>query len=357
VTNQPYEVTVHLSTGGGIFADAEVAYRGVQVGTVSAVDLGTSEVTLTLEIEHDRKIPANAIAHVYDLSAVGEQYVDLVPAAPSSVYLHDGSVIPVQHTTTPLQTATVLYDLQQFVSSIDPQDLRILAREGAKAFAGTGPQLKALLADTTTIVAQLTQTQDDVGRLLANSATLLDTAAAHAGDFDRFATSLAKLSRTLADSTPTIDTFLRQAAPTTALIDRLIVQNGPAIGVLLGNLATISGIQVARIPGLQALLVAVPEFGSLTARTVSGDALRGVLNFNADQPICPSGVPLGNPLAAERSPLRAARCDTIVLNRGAANAPRPGPSTAAVRLGMTGGQQELMGGRSWQAMLLAVTGS
>ena len=377
LTNRPFAVTVQLRTGGGIFADAEVAYRGVQVGTVSAVDLGTSQVTLTLAIDHGRKIPANAIAHIYDLSAVGEQYVDLEPAGPSDAYLRDGSVIPVQHTTTPLQTATVLYDLQRFVSSIDPHDVQVLATEGARAFAGTGPQLKSLLADTTTIIAELTNTQASAGRLLKNSAVLLDTAAAHAGDFDRFAASLAALSRTLASSTPTIDTFLRQAAPTTALLDDLVVRDGPAIGVLLGNLATISDIQVARVPGLKALLVAVPEFGSLTAQTVDGGALRGVLDFNATQGVCPSGVPLGNPLAASRSALRAARCSVIDLPRGAANAPRPDAHTTATavgaydaqtglvtaggatpaRLGVTGGQQELMGGRSWQAMLLAVTGS
>jgi phospholipid/cholesterol/gamma-HCH transport system substrate-binding protein len=377
VTNRPFHVTVHLRTGGGIFADAEVAYRGVQVGTVSAVDLGTSEVTLTLEIENGRSIPANAIAHVYDLSAVGEQYVDLVPTKASTQYLHDGSIIPVEHTSTPLQTATVLYDLQRFVSSIDPHDVQILANEGAQAFAGTGPQLKSLLADTATIIAALTSTQDSTGRLLRNSATLLDTAAAHVGDFDRFAASLAALSRTLAASTPTLDKFLEQAGPTAALFDKLIVDNGSAIGVLLGNLATISGIQVARLPGLKALLVAVPEFGSLTARTVDGGALRGVLNFNADQAVCPSGVPLTNPLAAHRSALRAADCTVLDLPRGAANAPRPGANStrAAVgaydaqsglvtagdatpaRLGVTGGQQELMGDRSWQAMLLAVTGS
>jgi phospholipid/cholesterol/gamma-HCH transport system substrate-binding protein len=271
----------------------------------------------------------------------------------------------------------VLYDLQRFVSSIDRHDVQILATEGAKAFAGTGPQLKSLLADTATIIAALTSTQDNTGRLLHNSAALLDTAAAHAGDFDQFAASLAALSRTLASSTPELDRFLQQAAPTTALFDKLIVDNGAAIGVLLGNLATVSGIQVARIPGLQALLVAVPEFGSLTARTVDGGALRGVLNFNADQAVCPSGVPLRNPLASGRSALRAADCTAIALPRGAANAPRPGATTARAavgaydaqsglvatgdsaptRLGVTGGQQELMGDRSWQAMLLAVTGS
>ncbi len=378
ITGRPYHVTVRLSTGGGIFPGAEVAYRGVEVGRVSEVDLGASEVTVTLAIEPDRRIPANSIAHVYDLSAVGEQYVDLVPAATSEVFLHDGSVIASAQTTTPLPVATVLYDLERFISSIDPRDLRILGAEGAKAFAAAGPQLTSLLADTRAIVAQLSQTQGSTGRLLRNAANLLGDAAAHTGEFDRFAASLAALSRTLAGSTPALNTFLQQAAPTTVLLDHLIVENAPAIGVLLGNLATFSGIQAVRVPGLKALLVAVPEFGRLAPQIVSGGSLRGVLNFNADQAVCPTGVALSNPLSGTRSARRTVRCTAVDLTRGAANAPRPNTTTASqtqvgsydvrsglvrtgdgtpARLGTAGGQQELLGVNSWQAMLLAVTGN
>lgn len=388
IGNGPFTVTVELHRAGGIFEGAEVAYRGVKVGKVTAVDLHTDGVSITLAVDDGTKIPGNAIAHIYDLSAVGEQYVDLTPTRPTTSYLHDGSVIPAGRTTTPLETATVLYDLERFVDSIDPRDLQVIGREGAIAFQGTGPKLKSILSDTTDIVDQLSSSQDAMLRLLDNAATLLHGAAAHAGAFDRFTASLEAVTGTLARSTPTIDTLLHDAEPTTRLINSLIAENGSAATVLIGNLATLSDIQTARVPGLRSLLVAVPEFGRIAPTIVHDGTLLGNANINQSQPLCNTGVPLTNPVSGEKSRIYAARCGPGLV-RGAANAPVPATgagtnslgasaqrtpsgtqvgsydassgrtSTAGgdiVRLGTNGGQQRLLGGNSWQSLILAVTG-
>lgn len=387
VTDRPFPVTVHLTNGGGIFTGAEVAFRGVQVGRVSSVHLAAEGVTITLSLDHGTKIPTNAIAHVYDLSAVGEQYVDLVPTGPASAYLRRDSVIPATQTTTPLQTATVLYDLERFIDSINAGDLQVLGQEGAAAFADAGPQLRAILADSATIVDQLSRSQQATSALLHNGSVLLKGAADHATDFDVFAGALQQLSATLASSTPTLTQLIQQAAPTTTLIDGIVRSNGSAIGVLLGNLATLTGIQAARVPGLQALLVAVPRFGQLAPTIVHDGVVQGVINFNANEPLCQTGVPMTSPLSGIQTPLRGVGCASPYLARGAANAPRPGaapdsdgaqslgasrdvevagydPSTGLVttgdgsplQLGTAGGQQEYLGSNSWQALLLAVAG-
>jgi len=386
ITNKPFKVTVQLKTAGGLFDGSEVNYRGVHVGRVTGVDLKTSQVIATLAIDHGTKVPDNAIAHVYDLSAVGEQYIDLVPTGPSSTYLRSGSVIPAARTTTPLQTATVLYDLQQFVNSIDPQDVQIIGREGALAFGGNGQQLKSLLENATSIVRQLSSVQGPTIDLIHNAAILLHTAAAHGSDFDVFAKSLQSLSGTLASSTPTLEKFFEQAEPTTRLFNTLIADNASAVSVLLGNLASLSEIQVVRLPGLKTVLVAVPAFGALLPKAVHGDSLFGAGNVNLDQALCPTGVKLTNPLSGQRSQVQHVQCSAINLIRGAANAPQPGGSAAAsalsstdgqvqvgsydtasgltstsdgttIRLGMDGGQEQILGANSWQAMLLALTGS
>jgi phospholipid/cholesterol/gamma-HCH transport system substrate-binding protein len=381
ITNRPFPVTVELNNAGGIFTGAEVAYRGVKVGKVSSLQLHTDGVTITLALDHGSKVPDNAIAHVYDLSAVGEQYVDLVPPArPSRTYLHSGSLIPPSRTTTPLETATVLYDLERFVDSIDPADVQVIAREGALAFAGTGPQLKAILTDSTQLVDQLSASEDSFVHLLHNSAILLHGALAHANAFDRFSSSLRALTGTLAAKTPTIDAFLRDSLPTTRIVNSLIADNGSAVTTLLANLATLSQIQVVRVPGLRSLLVAVPEFGKLAPTVVHDGVLLGAANLNQDERLCNTGVPLTSPLSGLQTPVYAVHCGADLV-RGAANAPRPGgsavttasgtqigsydPQTGLVstsdgtmyRLGVDGGQAELFGNNSWKTLLLAGTGS
>ncbi|MBN9618572.1 MAG: hypothetical protein J0H43_02390, partial [Actinobacteria bacterium] len=158
-----------------------------------------------------------------------------------------------------------------------------------------------------------------------------------------------------------------------------------AISVLLGNLATLSTIQVVRLPGLRSLLVAVPEFGQLAPSIVKNGALSVAASLNIGQPVCPSGVPLTSPISGTRSPIYASNCTTGQLARGAVNAPRPGssgstestrrltdgtevgvydPSTGVVstsagqllRLGSTGGQAEILGANSWETLLMPPAG-
>jgi phospholipid/cholesterol/gamma-HCH transport system substrate-binding protein len=281
-----------------------VAYRGVQVGKVTSIDLHTDGVTATLSINSGTKVPDNVAAHVYDLSAVGEQYVDLdPPKSPSPAYLHGGSVIPESRTTTPLETATVLYDLEQFLDSINPADVQIIGREGALAFQGTGSQLKTILTDATRIVNQLSTSEDALIDLLHNGTVLLGGAADHSSEFDQFTASLKSLTATLAAKTPTVTTFLQQAGPTTQLVNSLIADNGSAVTQLLGNLASLGQIQSARIPGLRSLLVAVPEFGRLAPSVVHDGTLLGAASINQDEPLCSTGLPLSNPLSGKRSTL------------------------------------------------------
>ena len=378
----PYRVTLQLDSGGGIFSGAEVALRGVQVGRVGSVNVHTDGVTVTLNIDHGRKIRANSVAHIYDLSAVGEQYVDFEPGPDSGGYLHNGSVIPKQQTTTPLSVPTVLYDLEQFVGSLDPKDISTLTTELAKAFQDSGPQLRSILVNGAQLVDQLSASQQQQLHLLANAHALLQSAAAHRQDIGSFSTSLRALADTLSTRTPSLDALLAQSASTTQLVDDIVTSNASAATVLLGNLATLSGIQVARVPALRALLVAVPRFGELVPQIVRNGALQIVVYVNGKQTVCQYGAPLTSPLSGQRTPLQNAACANIKpdeLLRGAANAPRPsarlapngtqvaqydpstGLATAAdgsqVQLGWDGGQQALLGDNSWQALLMAGAGS
>src|SRR5690625_4569040 len=83
-----YIVQVELADSGGIFANAEVAYRGVTVGRVHSLDLTDTGVTANVDIENDApQIPADSDAVVANRSAIGEQYIDLRPQSTGEPYL------------------------------------------------------------------------------------------------------------------------------------------------------------------------------------------------------------------------------------------------------------------------------
>src|SRR4051812_47678927 len=72
-------VKLELPDTGGLYRFSNVTYRGVQIGKVTAVAPTATGAEATLSIDTSPQIPANVRASVHSISAVGEQYVDLVP--------------------------------------------------------------------------------------------------------------------------------------------------------------------------------------------------------------------------------------------------------------------------------------
>ena len=97
-----YTVQMELASAGGIFPQADVTYRGVSVGRVGVVRLTPTGVEADLNISNAAPaIPADLKASVSNLSAVGEQYVDLWPPNDAGPYLQDGSTITVSPDSMP----------------------------------------------------------------------------------------------------------------------------------------------------------------------------------------------------------------------------------------------------------------
>lgn len=64
VFSQPFDVRVTLPAAGGLYQDAYVTYRGVEVGKVSSLHLQQNDVVAVLAINHGAKVPTNVTASV-----------------------------------------------------------------------------------------------------------------------------------------------------------------------------------------------------------------------------------------------------------------------------------------------------
>ena len=93
-----YHVNANFVAGGGLYQNANVTYRGVTVGRVESVGLTNDGVVARMRLNSGTPVPENVIATVKSVSAIGEQYVDLVPPdAPSHSTLRDGFSIDQAH--------------------------------------------------------------------------------------------------------------------------------------------------------------------------------------------------------------------------------------------------------------------
>ena len=110
----PMRVVADFASSGGVYTDQEVTYRGVLVGRVGELVLNDDGVDIELVIDPEWRgdIPHDVLAKVQSKSAVGEQFVNLVPAAADDEMLADGDVIPRSSTRLPV-------DFQQLLKSLD----------------------------------------------------------------------------------------------------------------------------------------------------------------------------------------------------------------------------------------------
>ena len=101
-TKSMIRVRIPLAESGGLLPNQDVTLRGVPIGRVESVGLTDSGVVAHMRLNTDTEVPENVTATVKSVSAVGEQYIDLVPPDNGEVaakgVLRDGSDITVEHT-------------------------------------------------------------------------------------------------------------------------------------------------------------------------------------------------------------------------------------------------------------------
>src|SRR3954471_15260437 len=211
----PYHVTLVLPESGGIFTNAKVTERGVTVGRVGAVELPKDrdkvcggethcvQVQLDIEANHD-DIPKDVHATVANLSAVGEQYLDLEPKTDGKPYLAEGDVISADNATVPLDDATLLVDLDDLLNSVDQKHLATMINELGKGFNDVGPSLQALIDNGNKLTEAAIANLPDQLALIDNSKTALDTQNDVAGQLKAWAASFASFSAQLKESDPAL---------------------------------------------------------------------------------------------------------------------------------------------------------
>ncbi|MGY1834196.1 MCE family protein [Blastococcus sp. SYSU DS0510] len=326
-----YEVAADFRDSGGIFENAEVTYRGVSVGRVTDMELVDDGVRVTLTIDPGAEpIPADARAVVATRSAVGEQYVDLVPDDAEGPYLEEGAVIPQERTAIPVPVEQLLLNVDELVGSLDQENLRIVVDELGRAFAGAGDDLGRLIDNGDLLLTRAQESLPETLRLITDGRTVLETQVASRSAIEQWAADLRLVSDTLVSSDPDLRSLLVTAPDAGDALQRLVAEAGPGLGPLIRNLDVLNRVTVPRLDGVEQLLVTYPDVvsGGFTVVRDDGGTMRAHFGFvlNAGDPhACTSGYvstgSLSGPGAVQALDTEAVRCEVV---NGADPAPGDG---------------------------------
>jgi phospholipid/cholesterol/gamma-HCH transport system substrate-binding protein len=273
-------VKLELAASGGLYRFSNVTYRGVKVGKVTEMDVSRTSATATLSLDTSPKIPADLRAEVRSVSAVGEQYVELLPRTDSGPYLRDGSVIPMRDTKIPQQVGPMLDEVSTLLDSIPQDKLSGLIDESFKAFNGSGYDLGSLFDSSATIAGDLNGVADQTTALVQDSGPFLDSQVQSTDALRLWTRGLAGITEQVVTNDPQVRTLLQRGPDAANEVSRLLTQVKPTLPVLLANMTTFGQIAVTYHSSLEQLLVLLPPLvGYIQSSTPSNN---------------PTGIPMGD---------------------------------------------------------------
>ncbi|WP_319453098.1 MULTISPECIES: MlaD family protein [unclassified Mycobacterium] len=294
-----YTVTVELPRTGGLYPRANVTYRGTPVGKVESVSLGDhGRVAAVLSLKSSTDIPSNLTAEVHSQSALGEQYVALLPRDATSAPLKNGDMIAMKDTSVPPSIDSLLDEANRGLQGIPHDSLKTAVDESYTAFGGLGPELSRIIKGGSQLAIDARTNLDSLTTLIDQSAPVLDSQAESADSIQAWASHLATITGQLrtndAALAGTIDNGSQAADEARLLVERL----QPTLPVILTNLVTVGKVALDYHAGVEQLLVLIPQgiantaAGAVPNLNTKQDYLGGFLAFNLNlnlPPPCTTG--------------------------------------------------------------------
>ncbi|MFD9611363.1 MCE family protein [Streptomyces sp. NPDC059083] len=210
--SHPYLVTAELDDVLSLVPQSAVKVNDVAVGRVTAIDLGTGTWTarVTLEINGDVRLPADAGARLEQSSLLGEKYIQLVaPRKDTGARLTDGSVIPLARTSRNTEVEEVFGALSLLLNGGGVNQLKTITRELNAALGGREPEVRSMLNRVNTLVTTLDAHRGDITRALDGVNRLSATLAGRKKDVDTVLTGLSPGLKTLENQRGSLLTMLR----------------------------------------------------------------------------------------------------------------------------------------------------
>lgn len=255
-----YQVTVQLPEAGGLYARGNVTYRGTEVGQVKDVRLVKGGgVEAELSLRSDVRIPSDLQAEVHSQTAVGEQFVALLPRNADSPPLRDGDVITRANSSVPPDINSLLDATNRGLLAIPHDDLRTTIDEAYNAVGGLGPDIARFVKGSTALATDARQNLGDLTNLIDQAWPILDTQTDTSNSVQAWTSHMATITRQLGDNDGAVAGVLEKGAPAADEVRALIDRVQPTLPILAANLANIAPVLITYRADLEQLLVLLPQ--------------------------------------------------------------------------------------------------
>ncbi len=233
-----WQVRIQMPNVTTLTRNSPVKVDDVTVGTVTGIEVEDWHALVTVSLDKDVKLPANAIARIGQTSLLGSNHVEL--AAPQGTEpqgrLKNGDTIPLDRAGTFPSTEQTLSSLSVVLNGGGISQLETITHELDATFTGRQDAIRDLLPQLTQLTTTLDQQTGDI--------------IAAMGGLDRFAGQLARQKdqvtaaiqnihpalTVLADRRENITKTITALGDLSEVVQRVIARGGDDLKANLANL-------------------------------------------------------------------------------------------------------------------------
>ncbi len=280
-----YTLYAELPQSGGLYRTANVAYRGITIGKVTGVEPTERGARATMSIDDRYQIPADASANVHSVSAVGEQYIDLVSSVNRGPYLRNGQTIT--KSTVPSQIGPALDAANRGLAVLPKDKVASVLYEASQALGGLGPSLQRLVDATQAIAHDFRGSIDDVDDIIARAAPIIDSQANSGEAIRLWAANLNSLATQAAQHDQAVRSILANAAPTAEQVNATFSDVRDSLPQALANLEVVIDMLKRYHNGVEQAMVFLPQSAAIAQSVTAnapGQAALGVGAIALNQP-------------------------------------------------------------------------
>lgn len=214
VGDDTIEVTALMSDSAGLFVGNDVGILGVKVGKVTDITPDGENVRVTMSVDADQPVPADAGAVVVARSVATDRYVELTPVYREGPKMADGAVIETAKTRTPVDFDDVLGALNTFASGIvgskeTRNAIKNILASGSSALDGRGTDFNKAVTSLGAAVDSISAQRGNITETVKSLDTLTGTIAANQKLVREFISQVSDASVLLADERKNFQTSLR----------------------------------------------------------------------------------------------------------------------------------------------------
>lgn len=218
-------MTVHVQMPNtlALNVNSPVRVADIEVGSVRDIELNDWVATLTLGLNPNVVLPANAVAKIGQTSLLGSQHVELAaPENPSPTPLKSGDTIALKNSSAFPTTEQVLASFALLLRGGGIPNLKVIQNEIYNVVTGRADDIRDFLGRLDTFTGELNQQSDDITRAIDSTNELLTIAAQRSDTLDRVLTEFPPLVEHFADTRDRFGDAIEALGRTSKAVDAAV---------------------------------------------------------------------------------------------------------------------------------------